>query len=117
MKLVLLGNSECLLLGLLGITQSFYFCTLEEFYIGGLFLGVGNGVTDGSLILISLYIFTGIKGQEWWLQMLDINIAGMQVVLQYNNALLYIIVISQVLAVLYNLFCIVRHSFKSISPE
>jgi len=39
------------------VGQSFYFCTLEEYYIGGLYLGVGNGVTDGSILLISLFFF------------------------------------------------------------
>lgn len=44
--------------------MSFYFSTLEEYYIGGLFLGVGNGVTDGSVALIFLFLFSGYYGND-----------------------------------------------------
>lgn len=62
MKLVQIGNSGFVMLPLLASTMSFYFSTLEEYYIGGLYLGVGNGVTDGSIILIGLFLFCGYYG-------------------------------------------------------
>ena len=37
---------------------------MEEYYIGGLFLGIGNGVTDASVALIGLFIFTGYFGND-----------------------------------------------------
>jgi len=49
---------------LLASTQSFYFSTLEEYYIGGLYLGVGNGVTDGSAPIIALFIYCGMYGND-----------------------------------------------------
>ena len=62
MKLIQVGNNHVLILGLVAITQSFHFSTLEEYYVGGLFLGVGNGVTDGSGLLIGLIAFSGAVG-------------------------------------------------------
>ena len=64
MKVIQLGNSGLVLLVLLGSTQSFYFSTLEEYYTGGLFLGVGNGVTDGSAPIIALFIYCGLYGNN-----------------------------------------------------
>lgn len=37
--------------------SQFYFATLEEFYVGGLHLGPGNGVTDASLMV---YVVFGV---------------------------------------------------------
>jgi len=44
----------------------FYFTTLEEYYTGGLFLGPCNGVTDGSIVLIAVFLFTAVVGNSWW---------------------------------------------------
>lgn len=66
MKLMQVGNSGIIMLPLLACTMSFYFSTLEEYYIGGLYLGVGNGVTDGSVIIIALFIYSGYAGNEFW---------------------------------------------------
>lgn len=54
------------LLALGSVAASFHFCTLEEYYIGGLYLGIGNGVTDGSLLLISIFIIQGITSQGFF---------------------------------------------------
>lgn len=40
----------------------FHFCTLEEFYVGGMFLGVGNCITDLALPLIGLLFYCGAEG-------------------------------------------------------
>jgi hypothetical protein len=42
----------------------FYFTTLEEYYVGGLHLKPGNGVTDGSLPVIAGLIALGFTGNE-----------------------------------------------------
>lgn len=42
----------------------FYFTTLEEYYVGGLHLKPGNGVTDGSLPVILGMIVLGFTGNE-----------------------------------------------------
>ena len=38
---------------------------MEEYYCGGLYLGVGNGVTDGSVGVISIFIYLGMFGNDW----------------------------------------------------
>lgn len=45
---------------------AFHFTTLEEFYVGTLKLPVCNAVSDGSLLIILLYLWTGIVGNDFW---------------------------------------------------
>ena len=66
MKCFSVGNNYMILLSLVGLTQAFYFSTLEEYYTGGLFLGLLNGVTDGSILVCGLFIFTGICGNDMY---------------------------------------------------
>lgn len=56
LKTLQCGNGMLVLAGMAAVNQSFHFCTLEEYYIGGLFLGIGNGVTDASVPLIGLFL-------------------------------------------------------------
>jgi hypothetical protein len=44
--------------------SSFHFSTLEEYYTGGLFLGPGNGISDGSAVIISGFFLMGIFGNN-----------------------------------------------------
>ncbi|CDW83660.1 UNKNOWN [Stylonychia lemnae] len=74
MKLLQVGNSHMLILGLVAITQAFHFSTLEEYYVGGLFLGVGNGVTDGSIVLIGVVTLCGVFGQSFWKEIFSITV-------------------------------------------
>ena len=39
---------------------------LEEYYTGSFVLPNPNGVTDGSVIMITIFIFTGFKGSDFW---------------------------------------------------
>jgi hypothetical protein len=48
------------------LQASFHYCTVEEFYTGGLFLGPGNGVTDGSVVIIGLYVLMGFVGNQFF---------------------------------------------------
>ena len=52
---------------IVAVLASFYFSTLEEYYTGGLFLGLGNFITDGSVVVIGLYIVMGIWGNNFWI--------------------------------------------------
>lgn len=45
---------------------AFHFTTLEEYYVGTLKLPICNAVSDGSLILILMYLVTGILGNDIW---------------------------------------------------
>ena len=75
-KMMQVGNSTLLIAVLIGPTMTFYFCTLEEYYIGGLFLGPFNGVSDGSVLFIVLFLTSGIFGNDIWLVPLDVPIIG-----------------------------------------
>lgn len=70
-----IGNGPVVMWVLLGITQFFHFSTLEEYYIGGLFLGPFNGITDGSAFVISIFMLTGIIGNDIWLT--QVSLPGM----------------------------------------
>ena len=43
----------------------FHFTTLEEYYVGGLYLGHLNGVTDGSFGVMAILFSLGIFGPEF----------------------------------------------------
>ena len=45
---------------------AFHFTTLEEFYVGTLALPICNAVSDGSILVILLYLVTGVTGNEIW---------------------------------------------------
>jgi len=62
-----IGNNALCFLGLIVVYACFHFATLEEYYIGTLRLPVCNGVSDGSVIMIGFYIFTGIIGADFWM--------------------------------------------------
>jgi len=62
------GNTTPMLLAFTFAISIFHFSTLEEYYTGGLFLGPGNGISDGSFGVISVFIILGIYGNEWVLQ-------------------------------------------------
>lgn len=65
-KCAMVGDNFVPILAILISCMPFYFATLEEYYVGGLWLPVMNGVTDGSAILIGVNILIGILGSEWW---------------------------------------------------
>ena len=66
LKVLSMGNNTLSMLVLGSVLQSYYFCTLEEYYIGGLYLGMFNGVTDGSVLLIAMMITAGATNQEFF---------------------------------------------------
>lgn len=42
----------------------FHFATLEEYYVGGLFLPIGNAISDGSLIYYIVMLIPAFFGNE-----------------------------------------------------
>lgn len=66
------------MIGLIASTQSFYFATLEEYYTGGLYLGVGNGVTDGSVLIMGIFIYCGLVGNAFCKALVPITIGNLQ---------------------------------------
>ena len=49
-----------------GSMAIFHFATLEEYYVGGLFLPVGNAISDGSLLYFITMAVPGIFGNEFF---------------------------------------------------
>jgi len=45
--------------------------TLEEYYLGGLYLGVGNFVSDGLVFMMGMYFSMAYYGNEFWAQEFD----------------------------------------------
>ena len=61
-KLFRCGNQILTVLAIASSCASFHFTTLEEYYTGGMFLGVGNAITDGSGPFITFMIYLGYMG-------------------------------------------------------
>jgi len=99
-KLMQVGNSGLIFLGLLASTGSFYFSTLEEYYTGGLFLGVGNGVTDGSLPIIAIFLYCGVAGNQIFKEIITITFKESVLQVSLAHAFVYVILFSQIIAVL-----------------
>jgi ethanolaminephosphotransferase len=95
-KMMQVGNGTVILWILVAVTQSFHFCTLEEYYIGGLYLGPFNGVTDGSAAIIGIFLITGIFGYDCWLA--SFNIPGFGLI-RASHIVAYLILVSQIVAV------------------
>ena len=85
------------MLTLMGSTQSFYFSTLEEYYTGGLYLGIGNGVTDGSAPIIALFIYCGFYGNDFFKKEVSL---GSNFQVKISQIMAFILISTQLIAVL-----------------
>jgi hypothetical protein len=64
---------------------------LEEYYIGGLYLGIFNGVTDGSVLIISVYLYCAICGNSLFIN--EATISGLSEE-EFNLTIAEIVVIT-----------------------
>ena len=64
-KLYGCGDTMMGFLPIVSVCCTFYFAMLEEYYRGIMVLPVGNGVTDGSIIMIWMFFTLGIFGNKW----------------------------------------------------
>ena len=64
-KILQVGNNPYSLMSILIVWVSFYFATLESFYIGGVYLPEVNAVSDGALLYVLACIFAVLIGPEW----------------------------------------------------
>lgn len=67
-KMLRIGNNHYVYIVLMSTIFQFYYATLEEYFVGGLFLPVINAVNEGVFLIISICIFTGIVGSDFWLK-------------------------------------------------
>lgn len=61
-----MGDSFRAIIAVMGPYTSFHFSTLEQYYTGGLFLGPFNGITDGSGLILLLFLIMTIAGNDFW---------------------------------------------------
>lgn len=88
----------------------FFFATLEEYYTGALFLPVGNGITDGSVVLIGINVIAGVWGCEIFTQ--SVSILGFETTL--NILCFGFATMTQIFGSLGNLNEIVKAYFRPI---
>ena len=60
------GENPIIMANLIGCYLCFHFTTLEEYYLGTLVLPMFNAVSDGSLLVIVVLVFTGSIGNDFW---------------------------------------------------
>jgi len=63
-RIVNMGDSVYTMAVILGANCIFHFCTLEGYYLGGVFLGKFNAITDLSVLVIGICIYVGCFGNE-----------------------------------------------------
>lgn len=97
------------MLNMMSASACFHLSTLEEYYTGGLFLGPGNGISDGSVIVYIVFIVMGALGNEFWLTTM-VGSVRLIVLFAYLIASIQIVVI---LACLRNIFV---HKNKELKP-
>lgn len=66
MRILQVGNNALCFYVMITVYAAFHFATLEEYYVGTLRLPPLNAVSDGSVLAIGLFIFSGVKGNEVW---------------------------------------------------
>jgi len=66
MRLLQTGDNIVAVVMFIGIYTAFHFSTLEEYYVGTLYLPIFNGVSDGSFAIIAGGFITGILGNSVW---------------------------------------------------
>ena len=65
-RIVSLGNNWMFPIVMIGTLAQFYFATLEEFFVGGLFLPIINGVNEGLMLVIAICLWSYFAPPNWW---------------------------------------------------
>lgn len=86
-----LGYSWLLLLAQFASLCNFYTSTWEEYHTHTLYLSLFSGPVEGILIIIALYVFTGVVGPDIWQSSfhLDLEIFGVNKPVEVPLNLLY----------------------------
>lgn len=104
------GDNLYTLLTVITACSVFHFSTLEEYYTGGLFLGPGNGVTDGSVLFFGIFITMGFIGNDF----MTMKVYGD---LPLNNVVCMVIIVSNLIMVLNCFWTIFKHQTKTLGPD
>ena len=68
LRTVQIGNNMLAYNFIIINVAAFYFATLEEYYVGTLRLPMINAVSEGSVIGVLVYLFSGLQGNGLWLK-------------------------------------------------
>ncbi|KAL0568840.1 hypothetical protein V5O48_013134 [Marasmius crinis-equi] len=61
-----LGRSWWTVASQIATLANFYLTTWEEYHTGALYLGVFSGPVEGILMIVAIYVITGIYGPSFW---------------------------------------------------
>jgi len=61
-----LGRSWWTVASQIATLANFYLTTWEEYYTGQLYLGVFSGPVEGILMIVAIYVLTGLYGPSFW---------------------------------------------------
>lgn len=88
-----MGYGGLLMLSQFATVCNFYTSTWEEYHTHTLYLSEFSGPVEGVLMIIFVYIFTGIVGPEAWnfrLGAIDLSSVGLQVY-EINSSIVYVV--------------------------
>ena len=87
-----MGDSVYTMVLIVGANAIFHFCTLEGYYLGGVFLGKFNAITDLSVGVIGICIYVGFFGNELFTNTLipEGTLFSFQPDLSLNNVLMIV---------------------------
>lgn len=109
-KLLQTGDNLYTMLSIMSACSIFHFSTLEEYYTGGLFLGPGNGVTDGSVIFFGLFITMGFIGNDF----MTTKVYGE---MPLSQAVCLFIIGNNIVMVTACFWKIIKHQHKVLQPD
>ena len=105
------GSGFMLLFFLLSSTVSFYYLTLQEYYLGKLTLPVLSGPDDTSVGISAVCFITAYYGSDMWMQEYDFFGFGKR---RLSNVVIFILVSQQVAG---SLFFVASNLYQSRHTE
>lgn len=109
-KCSMTGGGPIVLITVIMVQMPFFMATLEEYYVGALYLPIGNGVSDGSIFLIAAACGIGYFGSEAFASLVEVPYFGVE--MKFCHQCYYAICFTQVFFVLSKLIEIGKAYFK-----
>lgn len=113
-----LGYSGLFMLSQFATVCNFYTSTWEEYHTHTLYLSEFSGPVEGILMIITLYIVTGVMGPEIWhmrLLTLDLSSIGMSSEFEITTSAFYVVV--GLLSLYFNIISAMRNVNKKYEQD
>lgn len=114
------GNNCLSYMGMATMVTSFHLATLEEYYVGTLVLPACNGVSDGSVALVGMFLCTGIFGNEGWsygvISGKFLGVAGLDT-LTCGQLALFSVIVGQVIVWITHVVTITRTPYPNYDAD